>query len=240
MGDWTELIAETPADALALWILAANFYTASNVRSLAIDFALGAEGEEAALFETFFWGGGAQFTATVFPSPFRPLLGVSIPAGSRLSCRTQSNAASVTADIVVQLDTSLQFPQLLTTPTTYGVDLSNTRGSPVTPAVDAWGTWTQISDTPAIEHFLWSLAIDAYTNASLQGTTTIAQLGTGPDVDHVTPLDTAFLYWHGTAENIVQPTPSLFAWQPGTSNPLWCRLCAFQAASAVGVSLIGF
>jgi hypothetical protein len=139
--------ASTPFEAHGIFV---NFSTKSSAADQLVDILIGGAGVEQVLIPNIYYSAGSN--SAYGKSFFFPCY---IPAGSRITAKTQSATASVTCRVSVTL---LQqsflglpgFSKFLA----LGADVTNSRGTPLTdPTAAAWGAWTQIvaslSDTIA-------------------------------------------------------------------------------------------
>lgn len=93
-GSYTQLIASTAADAVAIYAIFDTFNSSTSDEAL-FDFAVGASGSEVPFLNNVPWGAAQAPGGVLYPC--------TIPAGSRLSVRFQSAAAATTYPVYATL-----------------------------------------------------------------------------------------------------------------------------------------
>lgn len=140
-GSYAQLIASTGFDAKAI-LLQVGETTFGTTSDFYVDLAVGAAASEQIIIPDWFHGRIGNFSDTVF-------LPISIPAGSRLAARNQSNTASATVNInVVLLAQGFLPSQPLSQMTTYGL-AATTRGTAVDGGASAntKGAWAEVTSS---------------------------------------------------------------------------------------------
>lgn len=131
-GAWTEIIASTSTDSTQLILAVAVHQTGQNSATL-IDLAIGAASSEVAFLENLPCGSASQNGGWQVPLP------VAIPAGSRISARTQSFTASRVALVGVSvLNGGANIPGTLTV---LGANTGTSKGVSLSTA----GSWAEIT-----------------------------------------------------------------------------------------------
>ena len=166
-GSYSEIIASTAFSAMGFWLLVFN--PSAQGRFL-IDLAIGGSGSEQIIVPNFFT---AQPSAKEgVAHAFFPM---SIPAGTRLSARCQSNVASIATDVIVLLlgggNHPLRSGQLVEA---YGPITSTTSGVTIDPGGTAHtkGAWAElIGSTARAIHTLVVMANNQNNGTHSFGTT---------------------------------------------------------------------
>lgn len=173
----TQLIASTANDSYGIQVHIHNNSTSNTATSTLLDIMTGAGGSEVVLIPDLMAGWALAVTTTnewrtyTFP--------IFIPAGTRLSARSQSVVTSKTCSVAITL---MQRPTQLgfvgTRVTAYGVDSSNSRGQTHTAgSTSTYGTATQLSASTSnpirymqigIDPGNRSTVVDAYGWARIQ------------------------------------------------------------------------
>lgn len=98
-GAWTALSTSTTNDMKAVYVAIGSQGASKGTLDNRLDIGVGAAGSEVVVIPDLYFG---SFTTTthVLPALYGPIL-MDIPAGTRLSARTQSSTASASYDIIV-------------------------------------------------------------------------------------------------------------------------------------------
>lgn len=146
-GSWTELIATTGFQATGI----AVFGRWSTVAGGILDIGIGAAGSEQVLVPNLRFNAKMDSTSTAghTPAGMSPVFPISVPAGSRISARLQSAAASATQSVrVVLLGGGFLPGEPQGKVTDYGVGgVGASFGTQITPSATAntYGSWVQLS-----------------------------------------------------------------------------------------------
>jgi hypothetical protein len=151
---WTELIASTAFDAQLIVVTISNNSVSNTNSSTLLDIGIGAAAAETAIIPDMAAGWVGSFTTAVRWNTF-PLY---IPAGSRLSARTQSIRQTGGVDVLVQLFGGPRNPDAWwcgQTVTTYGANAANSAGTKFTPGNSgAEGTGVSLGTTTSAHQCL--------------------------------------------------------------------------------------
>jgi hypothetical protein len=231
---YTTLIASTVSIAYGVWVIANDVATSATATGQLMDLATGAAASESIIVPDINIGyaiGSTGQTGKIFYFP-----GLSIPAGTRISARSQALISSDTANIVVMLESRAQWHVANSAWIAYGVDASNSRGTSVTPGNGAFGSWTSIGTTSR-NHNLFTIGVDGLGSTNMAANILVGEIGYGPNSSTVTTMGT--FNWHDSAAEVVTATaPSYIAFALASGNPLWCRISS-GATQARGVIIYG-
>jgi hypothetical protein len=173
-GAYTELIASTAADTYCLWLWARGVAVSAGDGRCLIDVAVGPAGSERIILPNLNFGAA--------PSPPLRRMGIPIyiPKGSRIAARCQRETASGTVTIGWMLDEQPMWPGTVgQVGTSYGVDLTNTRGVVITTGTAAFGSWQQIVASTTSPHRWWWPGIDVGGDTTQSNVSCVVQLGVG-------------------------------------------------------------
>lgn len=228
-GVWEEVIAATANDAFGIWLNVQNIGSNTAINNFLLDIGIGAVGLETVVVPNLGCGaaGGGNAWGKYFYIP-----GLFIPAGSRISARSQSNTASKTGTLMIVMDEQSKWDISESTAISYGVDLANSRGEGMLAgASGVWSVWRQIGSGTLRDHRAWTLQMDQNADSTLLDESTyLAQLGYGPGTSSIRIIG-AFHYFTGLQEIIGGPFP-LFALAPVESGALlWVRFTGTEAES---------
>lgn len=155
-GAYAELAAST-AFACTELQLVIQFTTAASGRVYLFDIAIGAAGSEVVIVPDMCFDGGV---GTAVAGGGTVSLPVAIPAGTRISVRSQSGAVGATATVVVTLRKISTVPGI-TTFVNYGANTGTSRGTSIDPGavVNTKGAYVELSaSTSAIIQVLALIA----------------------------------------------------------------------------------
>jgi hypothetical protein len=185
-GAWVTVIAETPYDAHGIWIAVFGTWGGSSFfgNTQLVDVAVGPPGGEQVIVP--------NYDASCVPSqaivtdfdPFMTFFPVYVRRGSRIAARNQSSGSGSSAWIMIALEgLPLHAPWGVGPVVDYGTNLGATRGTAVTPGVNAWGAWTLIGTTSRT-HTWWTMGMDHQNDTSVDTDATyLIEIGVGPDGD---------------------------------------------------------
>jgi hypothetical protein len=185
-GAWVTVIAQTPYDAHGIWIAVFGTWGGSSSfgNTQLVDVAVGPPGGERVIVP--------NYDASCVPSPalgignfdpFMTFFPVYVRRGSRIAARNQSSGSGSGASIMIALEgLPLYAPWGVGPVVDYGTDLGATRGTAVTPGVNAWGAWTLIGTTSRM-HTWWTMGMDHQNDTTVSSETYLIEIGVGPDGD---------------------------------------------------------
>lgn len=167
--------ATTPFDADMIIV---QLTSKSSAADQLIDLMIGGAGSEVVVVPNIYYTAGSN---SAYGKTF--MFPVAIPAGSRLSARSQSATASVTARVAVYLiQTGTLGMQSFSKIVAYGASTAASRGTGITDpgAAGAWGAWTQVVAATS-EPLKWILPIfgDRSVATRTSGAKYVAQIGRG-------------------------------------------------------------
>jgi hypothetical protein len=177
-GNYTQLIAATSYASYGIMVQLAGLQTtgSTNQRCL-VDIALGAGGSEVVIIPNLTCGNVSDYVAasSLGVQYFFPIY---IPAGVRVSARSQ---ASTTVDIVNVAVRLFQRPTGAgawygSRVTAYGADTTNSRGTSVTPANNAFTTVTQITSSTTYPVRYLQMGYDLLSDTTAASTRMLAKI----------------------------------------------------------------
>jgi hypothetical protein len=231
-GAWTELIASTPYDAYGIWIGIDGVHTSAAATNYLVDIGVGPSGSERVIIPNLnVWGADATAAGL---NPHQFWFPVYIPAGSRISARSQSVTDSKTCRVMVMLDAVPWYKLWGFGPVVdYGTNLAASSGTYVTPGNGAFGSWVQVGTTSRY-HTFWTVSMDYLTNAAISAFTTLVEVGVGPSGAQ---QSLGVLRFRSTTSEQIAggPFPLFLASLPVPSGtPVWVR-AASGGTTAIGV-----
>ncbi len=232
-GAWTQLIASTPYDAYGIWIAIDGIHVSAAATAYLVDIGVGPSGSEWVIVPNLdVWGADAT-AAGLNPHMF--WFPVYLPAGSRISARSQSVTASKTCRVMVTLDGVPWYGLwgVVGPVVDYGTDLAASTGTSVTPGNGAFGSWVQVGTTSR-DHTFWTVSMDYLATTTVSALTTLVEVGVGPSGAQQSLGVIRFR--STTAEQIAGgPFPLFLASRPVPSGtPVWVR-AASGGTGAIGV-----
>lgn len=155
-GSYTQLVASTTRDTDYILLSASN--SPSNGFRLSIDLAVGGAGSEQIILPDFVVSSGINSVNQV-------AIPISIPAGTRLSARCQSSAATDQVSVNVVLCAGSMDFQPYDMVDTYGFTSGSTTGVTVDPGgtINTKGSYTQIVASTTRDHMGLFFIVDAGT-----------------------------------------------------------------------------
>lgn len=164
MGGYAELIPSTPfdVDGMLLFLVSQN----ASINSFITEIAIGSDGSEINIIPGILLGGGrGNSRAMYFP--------ISIPAGTRLSARTQCllvgpNLRGVNVFATLFPRNYTRLPMLATRAFSYGLDYTTTSGIEIDPgaAENTKGAWVEITPSTDQDIRYLILSYDFYSNTT--------------------------------------------------------------------------
>jgi hypothetical protein len=174
-GSYTQLIASTVADVYCLWLWARGVAASAGDGRCLIDVAVGPAGSERIILRDL------NFGAAPSSISLRDMgIPIYIPTGSRIAARCQRDTASGTVLLGWMLDEQPVWPGTVgQVGTSYGVDLTNTRGVVITTGNGAFGSWQQVVASTTSPHRWWWPGIDVGGDTTQSTGSCVVQLGVG-------------------------------------------------------------
>lgn len=187
-GSWVQLIASTSFAADGIVVKAAIVLVA--VGQHLTDIGIGAAASEQVLLPDLF----SQWAT--LPSPALYVLPIRIPAGTRISARTQSNAT--TSQIVVSgqiFQGGWDMPRLGRL-TAYGVNTADTGGTQVDPGgtIHTKGSWSELVASTAHRTRHLSIAFGGQNNLVRTTANQLLDVGIGAGGSEVVLIPNIFVY----------------------------------------------
>jgi hypothetical protein len=177
-GGYTALIAATTYASYGVMVQLAGLQTAAsaNQRCL-VDIALGGEGSEVDVIPNLTCGNVADYVAAAGKGVFY-YFPIYIPAGARVSARCQASTGGDIVNVAVRL---FQHPSGAGAwyghrVTAYGADTTNSRGTSVTPAVNAFTTVTAITASTACPIRYLQMGFDLLSDTTGASTRMLARI----------------------------------------------------------------
>lgn len=172
-GAWNEFSASLPYEAVGLWV---NYYGTAIANLHLFDIGIGPVGSEKVVIENIHWNQVANMTGMIyFP--------ITIPAGSRLVGRTQSNTAAAVMYLRASLALQGFMPsQLLSSCKTYGADTSDSGGLLIDPGAvaDTKGAWVEFSASLPHPISWLSMSLGCMGNTIMSSSYCYLDIGIGP------------------------------------------------------------
>ena len=228
-GAWTQLIASTPYDAYGIWVSIDGVHVANTNTAYLVDIGVGPAGSELVILPNLdAWGAdntGLGLRLYWFP--------VYIPAGSRIVARSQSSTASKTCRVMIALDGVPWYGLWGIGPVVdYGTNLTISAGTSVTPAINAFGSWSQIGTTTR-DHTFWAVGVDLLTRTSTGSNAYLVEIGVGPSGSQQSLG--FYRISVNTAEQFSAPFPIFISSLPvPAGTAVWARAAAAETL-AIGV-----
>lgn len=166
--------ASTPFDSWGVHVALTNKSAAAD---LLVDIMLGVAGQEYSIIPNIYYTAGSN--SSYGKNYFFPVF---IPAGSRVTARSQSATASVTCRVAAWLmQAGAKGHPCVGKIVDLGTNLAASRGTPLgDPAAASWGAWTQIAATAGFD-LDWILGVfgDRAIATRTAGNKMWAQVGVG-------------------------------------------------------------
>jgi hypothetical protein len=222
-GAWIQLIASTPYDAYGIWVSIEGLSANNTNTAYLVDIGVGPAGSEQVVLPNLdAWG--ADSTGWAIRLYWFP---VYIPAGSRIAARGQSVTASKTCRVMVALDGVPWYGLWGVGPVVdYGTNLTISAGTSITPAQNAFGTWTQIGTTTR-DHTFWAVGVDLLDRSTTGNNVYLVEIGVGPSGSQ---RSLGFYRIRvSTAETFSTPFPLFISSLPVPSGTaVWARAAAAE------------
>lgn len=169
-GAWVEIIASTSTSSTVLIVDVNDIRTSSANTATLLDLAVGASGSEVAFVQNIAVGGATERTNGYYQFP----LPVAIPAGSRISARTQAAIAADTATVQVTIASGGALDAPPASLDVLGTDTATSKGTQTTS-----GSWAEITaSTPRPYRVL--VAIPSLGTAAALAARAPVQIAKGP------------------------------------------------------------
>lgn len=235
-GSWVSLLDPTAEASYGIYIHILDVSDPGSRRDYLVDIAYGptAGGSEQIIIPNINAGTAASGGTQSGKQFFVPIY---IPKNTRVSARAQSNVINEPSLIGVHLAQDAVYPWSCGGVVDYGTDLTQSRGTSVTPGIDAWGTWAQLSAGIARNHRFWACAMDQLGDTTIANGLILIELGIGPNSANVTSIFKGRFTQSGS-EIIEAPFP-MVSYSPVLVNtPLWTRIASTES-EARGVIAYG-
>jgi hypothetical protein len=211
-GSWAQLIASTSFTSSALII---NWNSSLGL----LDIGIGASGSEVVLIPNIMHANSSATaglaTGMLFP--------ICVPAGARLSARTQSFSASAPSTITVELISGgFSLPTGYNVVNAYGINngFGATRGTSIDPGatVNTKGAWTQITASTTRSHAGLMMILGTQNNTVMQSASFLYDIGVGASGSEIVLLSNYLVKTN--AANSVSPevSPILPMYLPAASR----------------------
>ena len=238
---WTIVVPVTDAASDGFWARVCGLSVTATDTGCFVDFAYGdpTTGTNPVEIVSDWSVGDASATGTsaaLGRVQFHPQ---AIPANKSLLARIRAVIASDTAEVAVMLPQSQTNLDSVGAATTFGTSTANTRGTSVTPASGAFGTWTEIG-TLASDLNLFFPSLDGLgdTTIVLNAAHQVVEIGHGANSGAVTSIG-LWAFSLGNDESIDGPFPPYPVYKPVSSgDKLWARLASGET-EARGISIVG-
>jgi hypothetical protein len=183
-GAYTTLIAATTYASYGVMVQLAGLQTtASTNQRCLVDIALGADPNEVVIIPNLTCGNVADYVAASSKGVFY-YFPIYIPAGVRVAARCQASTGGDIVNVAVRL---FQRPTggeawYGHRVTAYGADTTNSRGTSVTPAADAFTTVTQITSSTTYPVRYLQMGYDLLSDTTAASTRMLAKIILGASV----------------------------------------------------------
>lgn len=224
-GSWSSLIDPTSRPSYGVWVVVATVATTGTNTSLLVDIGYGPTG-----------GGNEQVVLPDLDAGYVGLTSVVrgrcyyfpvyIPTGVRVSARCQAVIASDTVVVGIYLEQDSLYPPAGGGVLAYGADTANSRGTSVTPASGAFGSWAQLTASTTRAHRFWAAGYDPLGDTSIATAgEVLVELGVGPDSSNVSRIY-AGTTAQTTAEALGPMFPLLCYGPVPAARAIWARLAS--------------
>lgn len=141
-GSWVELIAATSHNTTNITIIIQS-YLVVGVDDYLIDIAVGASSSEQVIIENL----GISFSASINRNGRQFSIPITVPSGSRISCRCQASISSGVVGVVILLQSATYTTIPINKIVTYGADTSDTGGVEIDPggSANTKGSWVELT-----------------------------------------------------------------------------------------------
>lgn len=228
-GSYTSLIDPTTRPSVGIHIAVYGLSAATTVTGFLLDIAYGPTGggSEEVICPNLNVG-AADSTSSVPKVFFFP---IPIPAGVRVSARGQGAVASDTCVVAIWLCQDEEYAGIGGKVADYGTNLTNSRGTSVTPASGSYGTWVDLTAGAGTlrNHRFWTVGMDQLADTSIALVTALCELGLGPNSGDVTPIAGPFRQMQHTSEIMFGMHPPLAYAPVKAGSLLWAHLASGEA-----------
>lgn len=163
---YTTLIASTTQDAWGITVMLTNTAVASTRTSTLVDIAIGAASSEVVIIANLI-GGNASATGGAQGWGHQYFFPIHIPAGVRLSARSQAFTGSDTVNVAIQLhhhyDPNVWYGSRVTT---YGADTATSSGTSMSPGNNTYATDVNLSASTTNPIRYIQIGADLLTNTA--------------------------------------------------------------------------
>jgi len=215
-GAWVQLLAATDEDTYGITVRARDVHVAATVTSYLLDIGIGPAASEVVLIEDLDCWGAAAGSETAARTYFFP--GV-IPKGERVAARAQSLIVSDISVVAIWLHQAAEG---------WGMEVpskwerlgavTNSNGVSVTPALNAFGSWTAILDPITKPYRWWHVGFDGLADTTiLVSTPVMIELGLGDTSAAVSTIG-MWEFWKNSAEIISGPWPATPVYAPAVAD----------------------
>lgn len=230
-GSWTELLASTSQDCHLLGVGVYNTRVSGSNTGTLVDIGIGGSGSETVLISNLlagykpFLSGGVSSEAHQVGSAF-PIF---VPAGSRLSARSQAVIVSDTVEVGVRL---LSSPNSFVSDQrqggnviTYGADAANSRGTLISAPGTAHtkSSWVEMTASTTQPHSALIATVQGHTSTFQKYQTMLVDVGFGASGSEEVLIPDIFVMSWGT-EGIFILDADLGAMSIGRTIPVGTRL----------------
>lgn len=204
-GSWVELIAATTFNASSLTIRIVD-YTVS-VEQL-FDIAIGAASSEEIIINNIVWS-----TRSIRSAGYEFTFPVSIPAGSRISCRAQSNDGSSTLALSAVIGVDSYSSASSSKIFTYGAVTATTSGATIDPGgvLNTKGTYTELIAATTLPLRWIGLIMGNRDNGTRTATFGLLDIAIGAAASEQVILPN-IAYAFGDNGDMIMPTVFLPSW----------------------------
>jgi hypothetical protein len=238
-GTWTALITSTVRDAYGIWLQANGLSITATATPGLVDIGVGPTTPEIIVPD---WNVGYCFTAGA-AAPILPKMQFFpcfIPAGTKVWARFAGLSAD-TVIIYAALEEAPPFGGVSPGDIkAYGVVVSGSKGTNVTPGAAAWGTAVQLSASTTKEHRYWAVGLGGAADATLLNHLRTIHCRLAMDSAGTAPFGNWVFDTETTTEIIGGPFPPYPVYQPvPAGSTLYCQLNADVATDLFDVIAYG-
>ncbi len=234
-GSWTQIIAATGADCCGFYVQAVkDFALIDNGTTFAVDIAIGGAGNEFMVAQQLVANGTASPTfGEVYYIP------VAVPSGTRLSARSQSNAASDPVNVsIILVDGTFTQIDGYSGVDAIGFVTASTHGTVITASgsTNTKGSYSQLIASTAKDYAAICLSFDGDLD-NLGNSSCLLDVAIGAAASEVVIIPNISIL---TNSNIVYPanTPWFFIPVPSGTR-LSARMQSSVSAEVVGLTAYG-
>jgi len=230
-----QIFASVAEDVVGVTIAATGVAVSAGNTGYLLDLGIGPSGSEVDLIQNIDFG-AAQVESSGFNAYFFPVF---IPKGERLAARAQGAVVNDVAEVIVVLHRApagwaMEVPKLWES---LGAVTASSRGTLVSAANGAFGSWTTIATTTK-NYDRWHVGFDLAADTTASNSVNVIELGFGPDTANVSTIGT-WVWFETGVEASFGPIPNSPVYQPIPSGTAIFARIAGSHNEARGIIVYG-